>query len=87
MYSVVKMMVEAEQELAGVLQKAVPNDSEMKILFSHSQPFFLAHGGAQTLLEALMRELAGLGVDVEPERWWDENQTGDIIHYMNRPRL
>ena len=32
-----------------------------------------------------MRELANLGVQVEPVRWWDENQTGDIIHYIGRP--
>ncbi len=57
----------------------------MKVLFSHSLPFFLAHGGSQTLIEALMRELANLGVQVEPVRWWDENQTGDIIHYVGRP--
>jgi len=59
----------------------------MKVLFSNSLPFFLAHGGTQTLLESLMRELAGLGVEIEPERWWDEKQTGDILHYMNRPPL
>jgi len=59
----------------------------MKVLFSNSLPFFLAHGGTQTLLESLMRELAILGVQVEPERWWDENQKGDILHYMNRPPL
>jgi glycosyltransferase involved in cell wall biosynthesis len=57
----------------------------MKVLFSSSSPFFLAHGGVQTLVEAVMREMPGLGVDVEPERWWDENQKGDIIHYFNRP--
>ncbi len=57
----------------------------MKVLFSHSLPFFLAHGGSQTLIEALMRELANLGVQVEPVRWWDENQTGDIIHHVGRP--
>jgi glycosyltransferase involved in cell wall biosynthesis len=59
----------------------------MKVLFSNSLPFFLAHGGTQTLMEAVMRELAGLGVEVEPERWWDENQKGDVIHYFNRPVL
>jgi glycosyltransferase involved in cell wall biosynthesis len=59
----------------------------MKVLFSHSLPFFLAHGGSQTLIEALMRELANLGVAVEPVRWWDENQTGDIIHYVGRPSI
>ena len=57
----------------------------MKVLFSCSLPFFLAHGGSQTLTEALMRELSALGIEVEPARWWDENQTGDIIHYINRP--
>lgn len=57
----------------------------MKVLFSCPLPFFLAHGGSQTLVEALMRELRRLGVEVEPARWWDENQTGDIIHYINRP--
>src|SRR2546425_1223221 len=59
----------------------------MKVLFSHTLPFFLAHGGAQTLIEALMRELANLGVTVEPVRWWDEKQTGDIIHYVCRPNI
>ncbi len=43
----------------------------MKVLFSCSIPFFLAHGGSQTLAEALMRELQQLGVEVEPARWWD----------------
>lgn len=32
-----------------------------------------------------MRELKNLGVAVEPERWWDEDQTGDILHYIGRP--
>ena len=57
----------------------------MKIIFSHSMPFFLAHGGIQTLTEALMREVANLGVEVEPERWWDDRQRGDILHYIGRP--
>jgi glycosyltransferase involved in cell wall biosynthesis len=69
-------------------QPSVPiTDPNMKILFSYNFPFFLAHGGAQTLVEAVMRELAGLGMEVEPERWWDENQKGDVIHYFNRPAL
>jgi glycosyltransferase involved in cell wall biosynthesis len=59
----------------------------MKVLFFNSPPFFLAHGGMQTQVEAVMRELAGLGVEVEPERWWDENQKGDIIHYFHRPPM
>jgi glycosyltransferase involved in cell wall biosynthesis len=60
---------------------------EMKVIFSHSTPFFLAHGGIQTLTEAVMREVAALGVEVEPERWWDERQKGDILHYIARPSL
>lgn len=59
----------------------------MKVLFSHSLPFALAHGGAQTLIEALMREVANLGVTVEPVRWWDEKQSGDIIHHICRPNM
>lgn len=57
----------------------------MKVLFFCINPFFLAHGGTQTLLESLMREIAALGVEVEPARWWDGSQTGDILHFMNRP--
>ena len=57
----------------------------MKVLFSHHVPFFLAHGGLQTQIEALMRELRTLGVQVEPERWWDDAQTGDVLQYFGRP--
>ena len=39
----------------------------------------------QTLSESLMREIAGLGVEVEQERWWDPQQKGDILHYIMRP--
>ena len=57
----------------------------MKVIFSHGLPFSLAHGGLQTLIESLMRELALLGVEVEPERWWDADQAGDILHFVQRP--
>jgi glycosyltransferase involved in cell wall biosynthesis len=57
----------------------------MKVIFSHNTPFYLAHGGQQTLIESLMRELAVLGVDVQPERWWDPHQNGDILHFIGRP--
>ncbi|CAN5376648.1 hypothetical protein BH20VER3_BH20VER3_02600 [soil metagenome] len=57
----------------------------MKVLFSCGLPFFLAHGGAQTLTEELMLGLQGLGVEVEPARWWDEDQKGDILHFIGRP--
>ena len=57
----------------------------MKAIFHCDHPFFLAHGGSQTLLESLMREIAGWGVEVEPARWWDDRQKGDILHVLNRP--
>ncbi len=57
----------------------------MKIILSHSIPFALAHGGTQTLIESLMGQAAALGVEMEPERWWDEKQKGDILHYIGRP--
>lgn len=57
----------------------------MKVLFYSAHPFFLAHGGTQTLIESLMREIGRLGVEVEPARWWDDRQRGDILHFINRP--
>ena len=29
-----------------------------------------------------MDALAQIGVEVEPLRWWDAQQTGDLIHYV-----
>jgi glycosyltransferase involved in cell wall biosynthesis len=57
----------------------------MKIIVSHGLPFALAHGGTQTLIESLMAQARAMGLDIEPERWWDENQKGDILHYVGRP--
>lgn len=57
----------------------------MKILFDHSSPFLLAHGGFQIQIEETKRALERLGVAVEWMRWWDPNQSGDIIHYFGRP--
>jgi len=54
----------------------------VKVIFSHGLPFFLAHGGMQTLIESPTRELALLGVEVELERWWDADQSGDILHFV-----
>ncbi len=57
----------------------------MKILFDHPSPFFLAHGGFQTQIEQTKRALEQIGIEVECVRWWDDGQTGDIIHYFGRP--
>ena len=56
----------------------------MKILVNCDLPFALAHGGAAIQIRQTMAALSQLGVTVEPLRWWDENQTGDLIHYFGR---
>jgi glycosyltransferase involved in cell wall biosynthesis len=56
----------------------------MKILFNCPVPFSLAHGGAQIQIEQTQAALEKIGVQVEPLRWWDENQSGDILHHFGR---
>lgn len=56
----------------------------MKVLFNCSLPFNLAHGGQAIQIERTMEAVAGIGVEVEALRWWDSDQTGDIIHYFGR---
>ncbi len=55
----------------------------MKILFDHSSPFLLAHGGAQTQIERTKAALEGHGLQVDFLRWWDPDQPADLIHYFN----
>ena len=57
----------------------------MKILFNHPIPFSLAHGGLQIQIQQTKAALERLGVEVECQNWWDESQTGDIIHFFGRP--
>ena len=47
-------------------------------------PAGLAHGGMQTQIDQTKAALESLGVEVEYLRWWDEHQTGDIIHHFGR---
>ena len=56
----------------------------MKILFNCPLPFALAHGGMQTQIEQTQAALIALGLEVEPLRWWDATQSGDLIHYFGR---
>lgn len=56
----------------------------MKILFDHQLPFSLAHGGLQTQIERTKAALQDAGASVEYLRWWDDTQTGDIIHFFGR---
>lgn len=57
----------------------------MKILTDHPLPYFLAHGGLEIQIDRTMEALRSEGLDVEPVRWWDRCQTGDIIHFFGRP--
>ena len=58
----------------------------MKVLIDFfGPPFFLAHGGAQTQVIETAAGLRELGVEVEYARWWDGNQTGDIVHSFGVP--
>src|SRR5436190_8726500 len=56
----------------------------MKALFNCHVPFSFAHGGAQVQIEQTMAGLRQVGVDVEPLRWWDGSQKGDILHHFGR---
>lgn len=56
----------------------------MKILIDHQLPFLLAHGGLQIQIERTKEALEGAGVEVEYLRWWDDAQTGDVIHFFGR---
>ena len=54
----------------------------MKILFDRHIPAGFAPGGAQIQVDRTLAALAALGVEVEPLRWWDEQQTGELVHFF-----
>jgi len=56
----------------------------MKVLLNCNLPFALAHGGQQIQIERTLAGLQANGVEAEPLRWWDDRQTGDLIHYFGR---
>ena len=56
----------------------------MKILFNCGLPFALTHGGQQVQIERTQTALQSIGLQVEPVRWWDDKQTGNLIHYAGR---
>jgi glycosyltransferase involved in cell wall biosynthesis len=56
----------------------------MRVLFDHPVPFLMAHGGLQTQIQQSQQSLQQIGVDVEPLRWWDAGQRGDVLHYFGR---
>lgn len=56
----------------------------MKVLMHCHTPFMLAHGGAQIQIEQTKAALEKIGLDVEFFRWYDGNQTGDVLHFIGR---
>jgi glycosyltransferase involved in cell wall biosynthesis len=58
----------------------------MRVLFDHSVPFALTHGGFEIQIEQTKLALEFIGISVEPVRWWDGAQRGEIIHYFGRPQ-
>lgn len=57
----------------------------MTILFDGPTPFLLSHGGLQVQVEQTKRALESLGLVVDLLRWWDPEQSGDVIHFFGRP--
>lgn len=57
----------------------------MKVLFYSPLPFSFAHGGLNIQIEQTKKALEECGVEVEYLRWWDDSQTGDIVHFFGRP--
>jgi len=59
----------------------------MKILFAHSCPFAFAHGGFQIQIEQTKAALESRGLEIEYVRWWDDQQTGELIHHFGVPSV
>lgn len=56
----------------------------MRILTYCAVPFAFTHGGHQIQVLQTLAALAATGTQVEPLRWWDTSQTGDLIHSFGR---
>jgi glycosyltransferase involved in cell wall biosynthesis len=54
----------------------------MKVLFNCHVPFMLAHGGAQVQIEQTRAALEEIGVETAFLEWWNERQTGDVLHHF-----
>jgi glycosyltransferase involved in cell wall biosynthesis len=54
----------------------------MKVLFNCHIPFMLAHGGAQVQIGQTKAALEQIGVETAFLEWWNEEQTGDILHHF-----
>src|ERR1035438_762866 len=60
-------------------------DSVMKVLFNCNVPFMLAHGGAQIQIEQTKAALEQIGVETAFLEWWNDRQTGDLLHHFGAP--
>lgn len=56
----------------------------MKILLNHDLPFSFAHGGVTNIVRRTHAVLEELGFEVEPLKWWDESQRGDVLFQFCR---
>ena len=56
----------------------------MKVLIDHQLPFLLAHGGLQIQIEQTKAALEKIGIEVEYLRFWDSQQTADLLHSFGR---
>jgi glycosyltransferase involved in cell wall biosynthesis len=56
----------------------------MKVLLYHLVPFALTHGGLTIQVLHTRDALREVGVEVEFLRWWDESQTGEVVHFFGR---
>jgi glycosyltransferase involved in cell wall biosynthesis len=57
----------------------------MKVILDHPNPFQFAHGGFQVQIEQTYAGLREAQVQAEYLRWWDDQQSADVIHYFGRP--
>jgi len=54
----------------------------MKVIFNCHLPFMLAHGGMQIQIEQTKAALEQIGVETAFLEWWNDRQTGDILHHF-----
>jgi hypothetical protein len=56
----------------------------MKVLLYHLVPFALTHGGLAIQILRTRDALREVGVEAEFLRWWDDSQTGEVVHFFGR---
>jgi glycosyltransferase involved in cell wall biosynthesis len=56
----------------------------MRVLLDHNEPFLLAHGGMRIQIERTKSALVASGLEVDYLRWWDDSQSGDLVHFFGR---